>query len=1070
MQMKLYRNFMLAVALMGCLATAALAQSRIVTGTVKDPAGVAVPGANIILKGTSTGTVTNGDGKFSIEVNGNDVTLVISFIGFSTQEIQLGSQSAIDVTITEDASQLQEVVVTALGVPRATKELVYATQTVPTSQLTEVRDANNVLNSLSGKVANAQINQGSGGPGSGARIVLRGNRSIQGSNNALIVVDGVPINNNTAPGAAGSDFGSVQPSDGVSNINPDDIESMTILRGASAAALYGSQAGNGVIVITTKRGTKEKVSVTINSGITSETPFALPKVQNTYGQGSNDLIPTAQQAQSIGTSWGPAMNGQSYTNFLGNTSSYSAQPNNIKDFFRTGSSVNNSIGIQGGSDKMQTYLSFTNNTIQGIIPTNNLNRNTVNLCIVNQVSKKFSTDAKITFINQQINNRPRTGEENAPVMDVYELPRSMSLSEAKQSEFINNVGLPTPTNFPSTLSSIYQNPYWMINRTHINENRTRVIGNLSAKYQITNWLAVKGRATLDKYYDQIDQIYSNGTLLWASNTGGQFVQQRNTTTQQWYDLTLEGENKITKDLKVNYRAGGIFQDQLYDFLTVAANGLNVPNQFNLGFATSPQPTTSYTEIQTQSVFGQTSFAYKEYLFLEASVRNEWDSRLPPPYTITYPSVGLSGIISEMVTLPRAISFLKLSANYAKVGNGGQPQILQNLYNYSQGTGAGFLARTGTQALPGLKPEIVTSQEITLDARFIESRLGFTFTYYKSNSTNQLLQLNQPVATGYTYKYINAGNIQNSGVELVMNGTPIKNQDFSWDIGFNLSKNVNKIISLDPNILIAYLGGNSGYARSATPVVQTGGSYGDLVSLHWLRTPSGQLVVDATGRPMSGTFVLDQSGNIQKDTNGNPLINNTPTYLGSFNPKALLGLTNTFNYKKFSLRILMDGRVGGVILDGTEMNLAFSGISAITAQHRTDTWNLGGVDVNGQKVAASVNAQQFWTAGSTSTTGQRYGVGEFFAYDATNFRVREVSLGYSIPVPTNFLFKSVRISFVARNLLWLYRGSSLLDIPGLGKRKMQIDPDMSLGNGNFQGVQYGSMPSTRSLGFNLKLTF
>jgi TonB-linked SusC/RagA family outer membrane protein len=1065
--MKLYRSFLLTVALTGWLATVALAQSRVVTGTVKESNGAPVPGANIVVKGTSSGSTADADGKYSVEVSGNDVVLIFSFIGFATQEVQVGSQAVIDVGLKEDTAQLQEVVVTALGVSREAKTLVYATQTVPTSQMTEVRDANNVLNSLSGKVVNAQINQGSGGPGSGARIVLRGNRSIQGSNNALIVVDGVPINNTTPPGSATSDFGSLQPSDGASNINPDDIESMTVLRGASAAALYGSQAGNGVIVITTKKGNKDKMSVTVNSGITTENAFVLPKVQNTYGQGLGGSMDPTQ-----GASWGAQMTGQTYTNMNGQTYSYSPQSDNIKNFFRTGVTLNNSIGIQGGSEKMQTYLSYTNNSVQGIIPTNNMTRHTVNLRMTNQISKKLSTDAKITYISQDITNRPRTGEENAPVIDAYNMPRNMSNTEAKQYEFINNVGLPTPTPYPSTLNSIYQNPYWMIYRTHVNQSRSRVIGNVSAKYQINNWLSVKGRATLDRYYDQNDEIYSQGTILWASNAGGQFIQSRNTTTQQWYDLIFTGENKLAQDFKINYSAGAIYQDVKFDYLTVPANGLNVPNQFSLNFATSPQPNSSFTEIQTQSVFGQASFSYKDALFLETSLRNEWDSRLPKPYTITYPSIGASAILSEMMSMPKAISFMKLNANYAKVGNGGQAQILYNTYNYGQGAGNGFLSRTQTQALPGLKPEIVTNMEFGLDTRFVENRFGFTFTYYKSNSTNQLLQLNQPVATGYTNKYINAGNIQNSGFEIVLNATPIRKSDFSWDIALNFSHNTNKIISLDPNITVAYLGGNSGYARTATPVVRTGGSYGDLESLHWLRTHSGQLVVDANGLPMSGTYKFDANGNPMTDpTTGNPIIDNTPTYLGSFNPKALIGMTNTFNYKNFSLRLLMDGRVGGVILDGTEMNLAFSGISEVTAKHRTDSWNLGGVDVKtGQPVAANVNAQQFWQAGASSTTGQRYGVGEFFAYDATNFRVRELSLGYNIPLPSGSVFKSIRVSAVGRNLFWLYRGSSLLDIPGLGKRKMQIDPDMSLGNGNWQGVQYASMPSTRSLGFNVKLTF
>ena len=351
------------------------------------------------------------------------------------------NQNDIVIHLTEGATELTEVVVTALGIQRQAKTLVYATQTVKPSELTEVRDPNNVLNSLQGKVANAVITQGSGGPGSGARIVLRGNRSLQGSNNALIVVDGVPIDN-TTNGTAGSDFGSIQGSDGASNINPDDIESVTVLRGASAAALYGSQAGNGVIVITTKKGTKNRVSVTLNLGLASETAIGLPKVQNQYGQGNGGVF---TDTLTSGESWGAKMAGQSYVNFLGQQSIYSPQPDNIKDFFRTGVSTTNSIGVSGGSDKMQTYLSYTYNYIQGIIPTNDLRRNTVNLRVTNQIGSRFSTDAKITYINQLIKNRPRTGEENAPVIDIYQIPRNISTADAKQSEVPDNLGIPTPT-------------------------------------------------------------------------------------------------------------------------------------------------------------------------------------------------------------------------------------------------------------------------------------------------------------------------------------------------------------------------------------------------------------------------------------------------------------------------------------------------------------------------------------------------------------------------------------------------------------------------------------------------
>jgi TonB-linked SusC/RagA family outer membrane protein len=1028
------------------------AMAQTLTGRVtSDGDKQPLPGVSVLVKGTATGTTTDTDGRFSLTVADKSAVLVFSFIGFASKEVTVGDQTNIEVELAEDATQLNEVVVTALGVPRETKTLVYATQTVKPSTLTEVRDANNVLNSLQGKIANAQINQGSGGPGSGARIVLRGNRSIQQSNNALIVVDGVPINNNTtganSSGAATSDFGSVQGSDGASNINPDDIESVTILRGASAAALYGSQAGNGVIIITTKKGTKDKMSVTINSGITAETAFTLPKVQNTYGQGNVGILNTG-----VGDSWGPKMDGQSYTNHLGETRSYSAQPDNIKDFFRTGVSLNNSIGVQGGSEKMQTYLSYTNNKIQGIVPSNDLTRHTINLRLSNQISKKISTDAKVTYISQEILNKPRTGEENAPVIDIYQIPRSMSLADAKNSEAPNNIGLPTPTTWPSTLGSIYQNPYWMINRTAINETRNRVMGFITAKYQVAKELSITGRANLDKTFDLYDSRYSVGTILWASQGGGYYDKTRTTLTQQWYDLTLQGDHKFGTDFKLDYRAGTIFQDILYDQDFSQANGLNVNNEFSLGFASNPQLTSTTNETQTQSVFAQASLAFKEGLFLEGSIRTERDSRLPSPYAITYPSVGLSGIISELTTLPQVISFLKLSANYAKVGNGGQPQLRTNTFTYGQGAGHGFLTRSPIQALPGLKPEIVTSFELGLDARFAENRLGLTLTYYKSNSTNQLLTIPMPIASGYSNRYFNAGNIQNKGIELVLNATPISQGNSKWDVAFNLGINRNKVIELDKDNpkLVAYLGANnSGYSRSATPVVQTGGTYGDLYGKKWLRDASGNYVVDAKGLPVS--------------TAGQEL-------LGSFNPKAILGLTNTFTYKRVSVRLLIDGRAGGVIVDGTEMNLAFSGISEVTAQHREEAWNLGGVDTNGNPVTTTITAQDFWTAGSASTSGKRYGVAEFFTYDATNFRIRELSIGYSIPVPSNFFIKSARFSLVARNLAWLYRGSSLLDIPGLGKRKMQIDPDMSLGNGNFQGIQYGTLPSTRSLGCNLNLTF
>jgi hypothetical protein len=382
-----------------------------------------------------------------------------------------------------------------------------------------------------------------------------------------------------------------------------------------------------------------------------------------------------------------------------------------------------------------------------------------------------------------------------------------------------------------------------------------------------------------------------------------------------------------------------------------------------------------------------------------------------------------------------------------VGNGGQFGLLTSSYGYGQGAGNGFLSRSTTLPFPGLKPEIVKSLEASIEARFMDDRFGFTATYYKSNSYNQLLRIPLPTATGYSVKYINAGNIQNQGLELVLNATPVQKKDLNWNIEFNFALNRNKVIRLSPDEKVVYLSG--GFGRSATPQVKEGGSYGDMVAFQWVKDTKGRYEVNADGSPVTSNAIGLEQG-----------------LIGNFNPKENLGLTNTIRYKAFSLRVLADGRIGGVIVDGTEMNLAFSGIPEVTGKYREGGLNLKGVDANGAPVSATINAQKFWQ----TVSNQRYGTAEFFAYDATNFRVREISIGYEIPLHANLFIKAARIPAVARNVLWIYRGKSILDIPGIGTRKMTFDPDMSLGNGNFQGISYGTLPATRTYGVNLQLTF
>jgi TonB-linked SusC/RagA family outer membrane protein len=1014
-----------------------LAQTRTLTGKVTGSNNESLPGASIVTKGSNKGTTSNADGNYSLSIPNGEVTLVVSMIGYNQIEKVVGtSVSTLNFELTENTNSLNEVVVTALGISREKKTLVYATQQVKTAELTEVRDPSNVMGSLQGKIANASIQQGSGGPGSGSRIVLRGNRSLQGTNNALIVVDGVPLNNGTND-SPGSDFGGVQGSDGASSINPDDIESMNVLRGASAAALYGSQAGNGVIIITTKKGRKDRINVSVNSGVSQEAAWALPFFQNEYGQGNGGKLDATS-----GESWGAKMTGQSLTDYLGKSATYSPQPNNVTDFFRKGTSINNAVSISGGSEKMQTYLSYTNNNVKGIIENNDMSRHTVNLRITNQVNSRFSTDAKVTYVAQNIKGRGLTGENNAPVINAYNVARSFSTEQLRQYDFLNNIGIYEKTPFPSTLASIYQNPYWMTNRVAINEVRDRVIGFISAKYKLNSFLTLSGKANLDKTIDRGEQQFALGTILW-DRAGGNYNQSQIIKNDLWLDAMIEGNNNITNDLKINYRVGAIYQDSKFDAANQSAGGLNITNKFSLGFAKAPSVSTGASQVQTQSVFGQANLSFKEYLFLDLSLRNDWDSRLPAPHAYQYPSAGASVILSQLMKLPDAITFLKANLNYAQVGNGGRFGLLNSVYRYGQGAGNGFLQISSTLPLPDLKPEIVKNIEGGVEARFLQNRIGFNLSVYKSNSFNQLLQVPLPIATGFYNQYINAGNIQNTGLELVIDGSPIDKGDLKWNMTLNIGRNVNKIIELSDQVKTFYLGG--GFGRSATPVATEGQPYGDLLAFRWKTNASGQYIVDDKGLPV---------------------LTEKEESIGNFNPKMTVGFTNSFEYKNLSLRILVDGRVGGTIVSGTEMNLAFSGIPEVTALNRETGWTLGGVTEKGEANTKTVTAQDFWQRAS----GKRYGNGEFFAYDATSFRVRELSIGYNLPIPDNKYITGAKLSLVGRNLAWLYRGSSLLDIPGLGKRKMWFDPDMSLGNQNWQGAEYGTMPSTRTMGVNLQLTF
>lgn len=990
-----------------------MAQDLTVKGKVSDGQGAGIPGVNVLIKGSSKGTTTDAEGAYEIAAPSN-ATLVFSFIGYASQEVAVGGKSVINVTLTDDVTNLSEVVVTAMGIERSAKSLTYSTQKLDGKQLADVRDAN-FVNTLSGKVAGLVVTQGSSGPGSATRVVLRGNRSITGSNNALFVIDGVPVDNSIGS-QVGSDFGGRNRSDGASNINPDDIESMNVLKGAAASALYGSRAANGVIMITTKKGKAGKVSADINSGVVVETPFLLPSLQNTYGQGAG-----GKSESNSASSWGaPA----------------TTYPNNIRDFYRNGISTNNSIGVSTGSEKTQTYLSYTHNGNQGIVPNNTLQRHTMNLRINSQVTKKLSVDGKITYVNQDIKNKPYSGENSGPIMNLLKVPRSVDLNDYKNYQDENG----NPTYWAS--SSIYMNPYWTMGKTFSKEQRDRstILG--SAKYDITDWLNVQGRISYDTYTDEYRNGWSDKTLLYAAR-GGNFEHFIGKNLERNLDLIFSGNNKINDDFSITYNAGIGQTYTRYGETGATATGLSVTNKFDLNFATNLTRVATFREKEVQYAFGTAAVTFRDYLTLDASVRNDWSSSLPSPYSYLYSAFGANYILSDAVELPNWISFAKIRGSWAQVGNDTQPYQLDQTFGYTPGGLIGYVSRGTTLVASNLKPEISSSTEFGVDFRVFNNRLGLDVTYYNSNTVNQLLSLSLATASGFSSQFINSGKINNEGVEIVLSGSPVKNDKISWETALNFARNVNTIVELHPDIKKAYISG--GIGRTAGPVVAEGGSYGDMYAYTWLRDAQGRYVVGASGVPLVGP-----EGKV-----------------GNFNPKFTLGWNNTINYKNFVINALIDGRVGGTMTSGTEANLAYDGTADYTTEYRDGGWILPAVTTSGEANNTPINAETFW---QTVSQG-RYSWGEFFTYSTTNFRLRELSVGYNIPVPQDFLFKSMRLSFTARNLFFLYRGHAKMEIPGLAnKRKLSFDPDMSLGAGNYQGVDYANLPSTRTVGLNLKLGF
>ncbi|MBB2150597.1 SusC/RagA family TonB-linked outer membrane protein [Pedobacter gandavensis] len=976
-----------------------------IKGTVKDNKGGTLPGVSVKVKSSGQTTQTNASGQYSINAKAGDV-LVFSYVGYQSKEVTVSSQGTIDVVLAEDAQNLEGVVVTALGIKKSTKSLTYNVQTLSSKEVNEVKDPS-FVNSLTGKVSGLTLTHSSA-PGGSTKAVLRGNKSISGNNNALYVVDGVPLPSLSGAGTTDG-FQISDGGDGISNLNPEDIEEVSVLSGASASALYGGQASNGVILITTKKGKAGKTAVNFNSSTTFDNPFILPKTQNTYG--------TPAPATAGGT---PAYNG--WGPKAATPGSYSPE-----DFFQTGKTYTNALSISGGTEKNQSLFSAAATNAEGIIPNNKLDR--YNFSFRNTSSyfdNKLNLDARAEYIYQKTQNMPGQGQYYNPLTSVYLFPgASENFNNVKNYEVFDPIRKINTQNWAYGDGGInMQNPYWITNRNLFQVQRARVVGSFTAKYNFTDYLNLQGRVRMDRSTDQGEtKIYAT-TLgnLSGNSPNGNYTSLDNLNSQTYADLLLNF-NKTFGDFSLNATAGASLQNLTIKGLTIGGplDPYKVPNFFSLLNVTQAnlKPVPNAYREQNQAAFMTATFGYKNYLFLDVTGRNDWNSTLPKPFF--YPSVGLSAVVSEMAKLPEFISFAKLRLSYAEVGNA-IPQAYAYATNPTYPINGGAIVPFTGKPFSTLKPERSKSFEIGTDLRFMDNKLSLNATYYKTHTVNQFFRVNVSETVGYKTYDLNAGDVQNQGLEMSL-GYRAQFGELSWTPNINFSFNRNKIIDLysynDPatgqfiDVKQIQLGGSS--------VIRKGGAYGEIQVKDFQRDANGGLVLDDKGLPQYSNNLITA---------------------GNVNPRYMLSMNNGFKYKNFNLNFLVDSRIGGEVISNTERTLDKFGMSQRTADSR----NAGGIIANGVDAT-----QQYYGRISSELTP--------YVYSATNVRLRELSLGYTFPAQVfNNKIQKIQVSVIGRNLWMIYK-------------KAPFDPDVITLTGNaYQGFDDFAMPSLRSIGFNVNFTF
>lgn len=990
----------------------------LIQGRISNQQGEPIAGASVSEIGTKHGMSSNSEGIFELLVKPNTL-IEISFIGYTSQRIRIDKPQKLHIILQECPIILDDAVVTALGLHKKEISLAYATENISREELLRIKDPNLIV-TLMGKVAGMNINKSSSGVGGSARVILRGIRSVAGNNQPLYVIDGMPLVNSspeqpyTAIGGI-ADGGNRDGGDGISNLNPEDITGINILKGAPAAALYGNEAANGVILITTRKGEIGKQEISFASSVLFNQTICLPEFQNSYG--ISDVI----------ESWGKKQDLHDYRN--------------AKDFFNTGITATHSLAISSGKEQAQTYFSYANTISKGIISQNHLTKHNLNFRETSTLFKgHLQLDGNLNLMYQKIKNRPVPGGFYMnPLVGLYRFSRGIDITPYKDHfETLNPARNLMVQNWHSSTEDFEQNPFWITNRIQNTDEWLRCITGVSVKIIATEALTIQGRANIDYTNDKFRERCYASTAPSLAGINGRYIESAYQEMQLYGDVIATYKRDF-RSFSLNISVGASINDNTvnslrYDSKTASLKYANVFNIANINMNTSAYISEQQdAHRQKQSVFATAQIGYRELIYLDMTVRNDWSSTLAfTPHEKTgffYPSLGGSWIISNTLLLPQWVSMGKFRGAWSKVGND-IPLYITNPSTHI--LAGGSIQAADAAPFDEIKPESNTSVEVGTEWHFFHNKLSFNLTYYLNHTKNQFFKLPAKNGDIYAYRYTNAGNIRNTGAELSIESKPITTV-FQWTTRINYSFNHNKVVSLHAELPV-FTYGPSGFSSTYAMKLKKGGSFGDIYGIAFKRDQNRQIIYETEG---------DKAGLPQTIGDGNT------EKVGNANPRFRLSWNNTFNWKGITLNCLVDGRFGGDVLSQTQADMDQFGVTRATGDAR----NQGYVELEGHKIT---NVKEFY-----KSIGGRAGVTEYYIYDATNVRIRELSLGYNLPqewLQKTGVFKSIQISMIARNLCFLYN-------------KAPFDPDLVLSTGNDnQAIDSYGMPTTRNYGFNLRFTF